>query len=452
MAERARVLVVDDQIAMAETVAEGLVERGYDAVALGSSKDAAARLEAERWSALVTDLRMPAVDGLALLAIAKKATPDMPVIVMTAYGAIDSAVACVRQGAYHYLTKPFKVDELALFLERALDEVRVRREAAQLRKTLETRYSFDALVGKSAAMAEVFDLAERVADSVSPLLLVGETGTGKSLLAKALHARSSRAAGPFVTINCAAVPENLLESELFGHVKGAFTGATALRRGLVEEADGGTLFLDEIGEMPMALQTKLLDVIERRRVRAVGANTEREVDVRIVAATHRDLRERVAAGTFREDLLYRLDVVTIALPPLRHRRQDIPDLAAHFLAESRARNPKSPVERLSKDIFARFLEYAFPGNVRELGHVIERIVLLGREAEASPSLLPPSMSARREPSLRFTGPVLPLREVQRLYVSWAVEELGGKRMLAAETLEIDPKTLAKWLATDGTKN
>ncbi|HEY8074208.1 MAG TPA: sigma-54 dependent transcriptional regulator, partial [Labilithrix sp.] len=314
---RARVLVVDDEPAMAETLAEGLVERGYDAIGVTSSKDAAARLGAEPFDAVVTDLRMPAVSGLALLAVAKREAPDAPVIVMTAFGALDSAIECIRQGAYHYLTKPFKVEELALFLSRGLDEARVRRRADALERALADRFAFGSLVGRSAAMRAVFELAERVADATTPLLIVGETGTGKTVLARAIHARSSRASGTFVTINCAALPENLLESELFGHVRGAFTGATSHRRGLLEEADGGTLLLDEIGEMPMALQTKLLDVIERRKVRAVGANVEKSVDVRFVAATHRDLRERVAAGAFREDLLYRLDVVTIELPPLR---------------------------------------------------------------------------------------------------------------------------------------
>jgi two-component system response regulator HydG len=441
---RERVLVVDDEPAMAETLAEGLSERGYDAIAVSSSKDAAARLAGERFDAVVTDLRMPAVSGLALLAVAKREAQGAPVIVMTAYGALDSAIECIRQGAYHYLTKPFKVDELALFLARGLDEARVRRRADALARELADRFAFGSLVGRSAAMRTAFELAERVAEAEAPLLVVGETGTGKSVFARAIHARGGRAAGPFVTINCGALPETLLESELFGHVRGAFTGATTHRRGLLEEADGGTLFLDEIGEMPPALQAKLLDVLERRRVRALGSNVEKSVDVRFVAATHRDLRERVAAGAFREDLLYRLDVVTLELPPLRHRRDDIPELAAQFLAEARARNPKSPVERLGSDVMARLLEHPFPGNVRELAHLVERLVLLGRAAEADASLLPPAVTARRD-APRFSGEVATLREIQRQYVQWAVEALEGKKTLAAEKLGIDPKTLAKYL-------
>ncbi len=441
-----RIIVVDDDLAMAETIADGLTERGYEAIALSSSKDAAARLAAEPFDALVTDMRMPAVDGLGLLAIAKKHAPGSVVIVMTAFGALDSAIESIRQGAYHYLTKPFKVDELALFLARGLDEVRVRRRANELERALADRFAFGSLVGGSAAMQAVFELAERVADASTPLLIVGETGTGKSMLARAIHARSSRARAPFVTMSMSAVPENLLESELFGHVRGAFTGATAHRRGLIEEADGGTLFLDEIGEMPLALQAKLLDVLERRTVRAVGANAEKTIDVRFVAATHRDLRARVSEGAFREDLLYRLDVVTIELPPLRHRKGDIPALADAFLAESRAKNPRSPVERLGQDVVERLLAHPFPGNVRELAHVVERIVVLGRAAEADASLLPSSVGAPSPDAMRFSGPVRPLRDVQRAYVAWAVEELDGKKTLAATQLGIDPKTLAKWLS------
>ena len=451
---RPRVLIVDDHLEMAETLAEGLAERGYDAASCASSTHAARRLEGEPFDALVTDLRMPDVDGMALLARSRAAAPERPVIVMTAYGAIDTAVQAIRQGAYHYLTKPFSVDELALFLDRALEDVRVRREARTLRAALRDEFRLDKLVASSAAMREVFEVATRVADAATPVLLVGETGTGKTALARAIHATSARAAAPFVAVNCAALPESLLESELFGHVRGAFTGATAARPGLFEEAHGGTLLLDEVGEMSPALQAKLLHVLESGDVRAVGANKERHVDVRVLAATHRDLRERARAGSFREDLLYRLDVVTIEIPALRHRLEEIPLLVDRLLAEHRSKHPRSPVEYLSKEAMAKLTTHSWPGNVRELAHAIERVVLFGRTAEAPVSDLPPTVTAsvprvapHQVPELQAGG-VLRMREMQRRYAAWALEHFNGHRTRTAEALGVDNKTLAKWLSLD----
>ena len=396
---RARVLVVDDKPEMADTLAEGLADHGYDAAACSSSSDAARRLDDEPFDALVTDLRMPQVDGLELLALSRKSAPERPVIVMTAYGAIETAVDAIRQGAFHYLTKPFAVSELALFLGRALDDAGVRREARSLRATLREKAGFGNLVAASAGMRDVLEMAVRLADAATPVLIVGETGTGKTALARAIHASSARAAKPFVSVNCAALPEPLLESELFGHVRGAFTGATSNRAGLFEEARDGTLLLDEIGEMSPALQAKLLHVLESGCVRAVGASKERPVDVRVLAATHRDLRERVQAGAFREDLLYRLDVVTIEIPALRHRREDVPLLVERFLAEARAKHQRSPVEAIAPEAMARLLDYSWPGNVRELAHVIERVVLLGRAAQVHADDLPPSVSNAPPPGL-----------------------------------------------------
>jgi len=446
-----RVLVVDDHIEMAETLAEGLSERGFEATACASSVDAAKRLESEPIDALVTDLRMPHVDGMGLLAVSRKTAPERPVIVMTAYGAIETAVDAIRQGAAHYLTKPFAVDELALFLGRALEAASVRREAQALRAALKREAGLGTLVAASPAMREVLDVAARVADAASPVLLAGETGTGKTVLARAIHAASGRAGGPFVAVNCAALPEALLESELFGHVKGAFTGATTARAGLFVDADRGTMLLDEIGEMSAGLQAKLLHVLESGMVRAVGASKERAVDVRVIAATHRDLRERARSGAFREDLLYRLDVVTIEIPALRHRREDIPPLIERLLAESRGRHAQSPVERFAPDALAKILEYAWPGNVRELAHAVERVVLLGRSAEVHAADLPPSITSAPAPGLPAavgagTG-VLPIREVQRRYAAWALERLGGHKTRTAEALDVDAKTLTKWLAS-----
>jgi two-component system response regulator HydG len=281
-----------------------------------------------------------------------------------------------------------------------------------------------------------------------PVLILGETGTGKTVVARAIHAQGSRASAPFVTVNCAALPENLLESELFGHVKGAFTGATTARAGLFAEADGGALFLDEIGEMSPGLQAKLLHVLESNTVRPIGGTKERVVDVRVMAATHRDLRARVAASAFREDLLYRLEVVTIELAPLRHRRADVPDLLAHFLAREKAKHPQSPVSAFAPDALALLLDYAWPGNVRELEHLVERVVVLGRSAQVTAADLPPALRAPTAAPSSFSGPVLPIREVQRRYAAWAYQQLDGRRMATAEKLGIDDKTLAKWLADD----
>jgi two-component system response regulator HydG len=445
--KRARVLIVDDQLDLAETLADGLADRQYDAVPCSSSAEAARRLDSEPFDALVTDLRMPEVDGLGLLAHSRRSAPERPVIVMTAYGAVETAVDAIRRGAFHYLTKPFGIDELALFLGRALEDVRMRREARSLRAALRDKAGIGSLVASSPTMRGVLDVAERLADTTTPVLILGETGTGKTVLARAIHAASTRAGRPFVTVNCAALPENLLESELFGHVKGAFTGATTARAGLFAEADGGTLLLDEIGEMSPALQAKLLHVLESGTVRPVGASKERSVDARVIAATHRDLRERAQQGTFRQDLLYRLDVVTIEIPALRHRREDVPLLAERFLSEARAKHAWSPVERFSSDAMARLLQHPWPGNVRELAHVIERLVVLGKEPEIRAADVPAGASADG-PSLPASvlGGVMPIREVQRRYAAWALEKLGGHRTRTAEALGVDGKTLAKWLA------
>jgi len=452
-ATRPRVLIVDDELSMAEMLADGLIERGYDALPEGSSRQAAKRLEDPSFVALVTDLRMPEMDGLELLATSRKLAPERPVIVMTAYSSLDTAIESIRRGAYHYATKPFKLDEIALFLGRALDEAGLRRQTSSLKRALRERQGLANLVGASAAMREVSDLVERVADAAVPVLLLGETGTGKGVVARAIHAEGARAGAPFVSVNCAAIPENLLESELFGHAKGAFTGATSARGGLFAEANGGTLFLDEIGEMPAALQAKLLHVLERGSVRGVGETKERAIDVRILTATHRDLRAQVEAGAFREDLLYRLDVVTIELPPLRHRKDDQPALIAHFLARAKEKHRASPVERFSVEALGLMLQHSWPGNVRELEHVIERVVLLGRSVEASVAELPSPLRVKPAPeaSLVFTEPVLPMREMQRRYAAWAYEQLGGRKLLTAEKLGIDDKTLTSWLAKRETK-
>ena len=443
-----RILVIDDRLDMAEMVADGLSEHGFESRAISDVAQASAQLSLGTHDALVTDLRIPGSDGLELLALSRSVAPDSPVIVMTAFSGIDTAIESIRRGAYHYLTKPFKVEELVLFLRRALDEAALRREAKTLRSALSSSRSD--LVGDSPAMRDVLDLVRRVADSPVPVLLLGETGTGKGLIARAIHAESSRASEPFVAVNCAAIPEALLESELFGHVKGAFTGASADRVGLFAQAQHGTLFLDEIAELSAPLQAKLLHVLETGQVRAVGSDRERRVDARVIAATHRDLRRRVADNAFREDLLYRLAVVSIEIPALRARRSDLPHLIEHFLPRALSRNTRASPLHFSRAAMDALSSYSWPGNVRELEHLVERLVLLCREDEVSLGDLPKSITDSRaevaEPN--FGERVIPIREMQRRYAVWALERLGGAKMATCEALGIDSKTLSKWLTTE----
>jgi two-component system response regulator HydG len=433
---------------MAEMLSEGLRDRGYEAVAESSSRKGASLLETGGFDLLVTDLRMPEVDGLALLALSRKLDPERPVIVMTAFGAIDSAIESIRLGATHYLTKPFKLEELLIFAERALAEAAVRREARALRKTLEQRFVGTLPLGQSPAMRRVWEIVARVAPTDAPVLIGGETGTGKGFVARAIHAKSGRLAQPFISINCAALPEPLLESELFGHVKGAFSGAASDRPGLFVEAGAGTLFLDEIGDLPLSLQAKLLHALESHSVRPVGATREKEFQARIVAASNRNLRQLVKSGEFREDLLYRLDMVPIVLPPLRERVEDLPELLEYFFLQAKGRHPQSPVQRLSEAAQARLTKHPWNGNVRELAHTLERLVLLGVQAVVSDDEVRESLAGEEDGSdapTEFGRTVLPVREIQHRYAVWALAQLGGHRARTAEKLGVDPKTLAKWL-------
>lgn len=446
--ERPRVMVVDDHLSMAEMLADGLNEKGFDAVALASSGEAATRLGESSFDALVTDLRMPHVDGLELLKISRVSAPGRPVIVMTAYSALESAIESIRQGAFHYLTKPFKLDELVLFLNRALDDSRLRREAVSLRKALRNGFSVANVVGSGDGTRTICEVVDRIARTTSPALIYGETGTGKGLIARALHTRSPRAGAPFVSIDCAVLPEKLLESELFGHVKGAFSGATTTREGLFCNAQGGTLFLDEIAELAPRLQAKLLHVLERGSVRQVGTNRETPTDVRIVTATHRDLHECVVAGTFREDLLDRLAAVSIEIPPLRHRPEDIPALIEHFIERARLEHPQSAVRRFSKAALERLLDYVWPGNVRELEHLVGRMVLLGRSSEITADELPRTTGQRSAAFLAFNGEIMSIRDAQSGYAAWVLAATGGRLGLTAERLGVDIKTLARLLEAE----
>lgn len=401
-----------------------------------------ARFAAAPADAVLTDLRMKDVDGLDVLDAIKRLDPDAAVVIMTAFGAIESAVEAIRRGAYHYVTKPFKMAVVRVLLERACAERSLRSENQRLRKEVEERYSYASLVGKSREMQQVYELIERLAAVPSPALIMGETGTGKELVARAIHHQGPRARNAFVAVNCAALPEALLESELFGHARGAFTGATQQRKGLFLEADGGTLLLDEIGDMPLALQAKLLRVLESGEIRAVGSDSVRRCDVRILAATHRVLEDLVAENRFREDLYYRLKVISVRLPPLRERREDIPMLADHFIARVRARVPTSPVQGVTPEGLRSLEEHSWPGNVRELEHVIESAVVTGSSASVSPKDLEASLAViAKHPLDRAKRDLIPLRDLEQEYIDWVLERTGGNKTRAAEVLGIDPSTL-----------
>ncbi|MFT3696934.1 MAG: sigma-54 dependent transcriptional regulator [Kofleriaceae bacterium] len=433
----ARVLVVDDKLAMAETLADGLTDHGFTAHAFASPKKALENLA--NVDVVVTDLRMPELDGLALLDQIRATRPEIQVIVMTAFGAIDSAVEAIRKGAFHYLTKPFKLDELVVFVTRAVAERSLRREAAVLRKQLGSHHG---LVAQSSAMQRVLQIVQRIASANVPVMITGETGTGKGAVARAIHEASPRSTKPFVAINCAALPEQLLESELFGHVKGAFTGAATDHPGLFVAADGGTILLDELAEMPLALQPKLLRILETNTLRPLGSTKERTIDVRVIAATHRDLKTHL-----REDLMYRLNVLPIEIPPLRERRDDIAPLVDHFLADALVRHTEANATRVGKAAMKQLLDHAWPGNVRELAHVIERGVLLATSEEIAPDDLGLAGDSKGT-AIPFSGDVVSMNEVQRRYARYALDRFGGHKTRTAERLDIDAKTLNRFLADD----
>jgi two-component system response regulator HydG len=437
-----RVLVIDDNLEMASTVAEFLGASGFEVETANGGAEGVARFAAAPADAVLTDLRMKDVDGMDVLDGIKRVDPDAAVVIMTAFGGIESAVEAIRRGAYHYVTKPFKMAVVKVMLERACTERSLRSENQRLRREVEERYSFANLVGKSEEMKQLYGLIERVAAVSSPALIVGETGTGKELVARAIHHHGPRSAGAFVAVNCAALPEALLESELFGHARGAFTGATQPRKGLFVEADGGTLLLDEIGDMPLGLQAKLLRVLESGEIRAVGSDSTRRCDVRIVAATHRVLEDLVADGRFREDLYYRLKVVTIRLPPLRERREDIALLVEHFVARIGERVPSSPVKSLAPECLRMLEQHSWPGNVRELEHVIENLVVTGGSAVVGPKELEASLAVlAKHPLDRARKELISLRELEQEYIGWVLERTGGNKTRAAEILGIDPSTL-----------
>ena len=391
MSTRGRILVVDDEEQMRDLLVKVLEKSGYQVSVSAEGTQALALLEREPADLVVTDVRMPGMGGMEALRAVKELNPDIVVIIMTAFGTIDQAVQAVKEGAYDYISKPFKIEEMLLTIDKALEERRLRHEVTALRQELHTRYHFENLIGKSRAMQEIFKLIEQVAGSRSTVMVYGKSGTGKELVAKAVHYNSQRVAKPFVAVNCAAIPAELLESELFGHEKGSFTGAIATKVGKFELATGGTLFLDEVGSMRLDLQAKILRALQEREIERVGGTRTIKIDVRVLAATNRDLKRAVEEGAFREDLYYRLNVVPITLPPLRQRRDDIPLLVEHFLAKYNREFNRS-VKGFSAGATAALYQYDWPGNVRELENVIERAVALAQSETISLRELPLDIS------------------------------------------------------------
>ena len=440
-------LVVDDDLENGELVVRRLGGLGFEAVAFDRPSAAVANLETDEWDVVLTDLEMPGMTGLELCHEVLARAPDVPVVLMTGYGTMESVLSALRAGAYDFLTKPVGVDALDVAMARAMEHRSLRREVGRLRR--EAGEPFEGLVGRSPPMRRVFSLVDRVARSQASVLLHGESGTGKELLARAIHARSRRAGGPFVAFNCAAVPENLLESELFGHEKGAFTGADAARSGLFREASGGTLFLDEIGEMSAALQPKLLRALQERSVRPVGSDREVKVDVRVLAATHQDIEAATAAGSFRADLYYRLAVVSLRAPPLRERPEDVAELATLFLAEACERDARDQL-RLSASAVAALGDYTWPGNVRELKNAMEHAAALAEAGFVGVADLPEAIAGDAAHEEAADDRLfLPLLEVERRHVLRVYDGVSRNKSEAARLLGIDRKTLAAKLQRFG---
>jgi two-component system, NtrC family, response regulator HydG len=440
---RMRALVVDDVIDVAQTVANELDAAGFETEIAGSGAAALDRFASVPADVVVTDLRMKNVDGLDVLRGVKRNDPSVPVLVMTGFGDVDSAVEAMQNGAFHYLTKPFAMETLLALVERACRERMLSHENAQLRTALHENASARRLLGKSAPMQRLRALIERVAGASSSVLISGETGTGKELVALAIHADSPRAERPFVAVNCAALPEYLLESELFGHAKGAFTGASQSRRGLFVEADGGTIFLDEIGDLPLALQGKLLRVLQSGEVRPVGSEQSRTVDVRCVAATHKDLGELVAKGLFREDLFFRLDVLRVAVPPLRERGEDVLPLCDHFLKKSLATGTRSILIGFEPEALDFLAGCDWPGNVRQLENLIERLVVTASAPLARLGDVKAALGPMREADLitPLVQQRLTLQDLESRYIDGVLRAVDGSRPKAAEILGVDPSTL-----------
>lgn len=443
---RGLIVVIDDEPEMRSLLVDHLKMEGFT---VREFEDGAAAMVFFRSSSpevhsidlVITDLRMPEVDGLSVLRQFKPAQPHTPVIIMTAHASIETAVEGLRKGAYDYLVKPFKLSEIDLTIERAISYGRLQRENLALRTEVKKTWSLNEMIGKSQPMRQVFDMIERVAPATSNILITGESGTGKEVVAKAIHNRSPRANKPFVAINCTAIPSELLESELFGHLKGSFTGAIADKKGLFEEAEGGTLFLDEIGDLELSLQAKLLRVLQERKIKPVGDNKYKNIDVRVVAATHKDLKRAISTGAFREDLYYRLAVIPIVVAPLRHRVEDIPILAQHFLHKYSILNG-GRIQGFSNESLQKLMAMPWPGNVRELENLVERMVVLTPHPIIQVEDIPASGEQKIE---NFFGQAVQdsptLEDLEKRYIRIILEKTGGRKERAAQILGINRRTL-----------
>ncbi|MEJ5211231.1 MAG: sigma-54 dependent transcriptional regulator [Burkholderiales bacterium] len=437
----ARLLIVDDEAIALDNLRHVMERQGYQVTAVGSGAEAVTCLEREPFDVVLTDLRMEGVDGMEVLKQSRLLQPEAEVIVITGYATAESAVQALKHGAFYYIAKPFRLDEVRKVVAEAVEKVRLRRENEALQRELAHYRADDGIVTQDEAMQRLLELARRIAPTDCSVLITGESGTGKELLAKYIHRHSARAHGPYLAINCGAFSEQLLENELFGHEKGAFTGATTLKKGLVEVSDGGTLFLDEVTEMPPAMQVKLLRVLQEGEVLRVGGTRPVKCDVRVIAASNRDVQDAVREGRFREDLLFRLNVVNLHIPPLRERRGDIPLLVRHFLNRFAARM-KRPVREISAEALAALADYPFPGNVRELENLVERGVAMARGELIELADLPESL--RRAPLQRPVehGERLPtLAEQERAYVRYVLERVDGNQSAAAQILGINRASL-----------
>jgi two-component system response regulator HydG len=442
-----RILVIDDNEAHAETVAESLRDAGYECLIATSGLEGARKIEEEEdLGVILTDLRMEDMDGLAILRKARQELPDAEVVVFTGHADVKTAVEAIKQGASNYLTKPLDLGELRAIVARAAQRLQLARTNRELKRLIDERFGFENIIGNSPAMQQVLAKVKSVAPTNATVLITGETGTGKELIAQAIHNNSPRKNKPFADLNCTALNENLLDDELFGHEAGAYTGADRMRKGKFEYANGGTLFLDEVGDMPLALQAKLLRVLETQQVVRIGSNEPIKVNVRVLAATHRDLEAAVADGTFRQDLYYRLKVVTIRLPPLRERREDIPLLTAHFLREANQRHGKK-VTAISEPLRRAMAAYDWPGNVRELANLVNSMVVLDTDGVLGMDDVQEGEGLRKQQAAEAqpTGPGSlvgrPLTEVERYYIERALELTNGNREEAAKLLGIGERTL-----------
>ncbi|MDC0744675.1 sigma-54-dependent transcriptional regulator [Polyangium mundeleinium] len=442
-------LVVEDDAPLAELFVGIAEKRGLRASRAATIAEGRARIEAGDVEILLTDMRLPDGSGIDLIEWTRKADPRIVILAITAFGSIEIAVRAVRQGAYDFLTKPVEPAVLAVALDRAMEARRLRGEVEALRGALATESALRGIIGKSRALADITSVVRRVADAPATVLVTGPSGSGKELVARALHEASRRKEAPFIAVNAAAIPETLLESELFGYKKGAFTDARQDKKGIFVEADGGTLFLDEIGDLPLVLQAKILRVLEEREVRPLGATRSVPVDARVVAATNHDLRKAVKEGRFREDLFYRLAVIEIAIPPLRDRPEDILPLAEHFLGRAKARAGRS-LQGFSGAAARVLMAYDWPGNVRELENAVERAVALAQDEWISPDDLPPTVQKPSTPDLFASAAerMMTLEEVDRAYVKHVLERFGGNKVRAAAALGINRRTIQRWLGEE----